>query len=163
MLYCEFLEGTGAPENAYSWAEYKRIEKIYNADDTMEKRDAYALYQKPDELTEALMKENNMLRDQNRKLHEEKAELREQIKEMNFIMEHMRQEYFEITFDTKKGYPKSWIINIGASNRKEAIEKVKCLWMKDSRLNEMHMFHIKARKLKDTEEFLYNYFAIVGK
>ena len=71
--------------------------------------------------------------------------------------------YYEITFDTKKGYPKSWIINIEAANRNEAIEKAKSLWLKDSRLNEMHMFRIKARKLKDTEEFLYNYFAIVGK
>lgn len=72
-------------------------------------------------------------------------------------------EYYEITFDTKKGYPKSWIINITASTVKEAVEKAKEMWAKDSRLSDMHMFHIKARKLKDTEEFLYNYFAIVGK
>lgn len=44
MLYCEFLEGTGAPDNQHSYKEYKRIEKIYNADDTMEKQDAYAMY-----------------------------------------------------------------------------------------------------------------------
>ena len=88
MLYCEFLEGTGAPENAYSWAEYKRIEKIYNADDTMEKRDAYAMYREPDELTEALMNEIRELRDQNRRLRKEKAELSEQIEEMNIIMKH---------------------------------------------------------------------------
>ena len=71
--------------------------------------------------------------------------------------------YYEITFDTKKGYPKSWIINISASNKHEAVEKVKSMWLKDSRLSDMHMFHIKARKLKETEEFRYNYFAIVGK
>ena len=88
MLYCEFLEETGAPENAYSWAEYQRIEKIYNADNTMEKRDAYALYQKPDALTQTLMKEISVLRDQNRRLRKEKAELSAQIEEMNIIMKH---------------------------------------------------------------------------
>lgn len=71
--------------------------------------------------------------------------------------------YYEITFDTKKGYPKSWIINITASTVKEAVEKAKEMWAKDSRFSDMHMFHIKARRLKDKEEFLYNYFAIVGK
>ena len=29
MLYDEFLNGTGATDNAYNYAEYKRIEKIY--------------------------------------------------------------------------------------------------------------------------------------
>lgn len=70
---------------------------------------------------------------------------------------------YEITFDTKKGYPKSWIINITASTVKDSVEKAKEMWSKDNRLSDMHMFHIKARELKDTEEFLYNYFAIVGK
>ena len=100
MLYCEFLEGTGAPENAYSWAEYQRIEKIYNADDTMEKRDAYALYQKPDELTEALMNEISALRDQNRQLRKEKGnlwgkvdELRAQVKKLESEREWNRN-YF---------------------------------------------------------------------
>lgn len=71
--------------------------------------------------------------------------------------------YYEITFDTKKGYPKSWIINITASSTKEAVNKAKEMWSKDSRLNDMHMFHIKSRKLNDAEEYRYNYFAIVGK
>lgn len=71
--------------------------------------------------------------------------------------------YYEITFDTKKGYQKSWIINIEANNRKEAIVKAKTMWESDDRLNEMHMFHISIRKLKDTEEFKYNYFVICGK
>lgn len=71
--------------------------------------------------------------------------------------------YYEITFETKKGYPKSWIINIAASSVKEATEKAKELWSKGSKLNGMHMFHVRARKLKDTEEFSYHYFAIVGK
>lgn len=88
MLYCEFLEGTGAPENAYSWAEYQRIEKIYNADDTMEKRDAYALYQKPDALTQALLEEISVLREVTRILRKENMDLSEQIIEMNIIMKH---------------------------------------------------------------------------
>ena len=54
----------------------------------MEKRDAYALYQKPDELTEALMNEIRELRDQNRHLRKERAELSAQIEEMNIIMKH---------------------------------------------------------------------------
>lgn len=47
--------------------------------------------------------------------------------------------YYEITFDTKKGYSKSWIVNTVAQNRKEALEKVKGMWQKDNRLNEMNM------------------------
>lgn len=38
MLYSEFLIGTEAPDNAYTYAEYKRIEKIYNADNNPENR-----------------------------------------------------------------------------------------------------------------------------
>lgn len=90
MLYCEFLEGTGAPENAYSWAEYQRIEKIYNADDTMEKRDAYALYRKPDELTEALMNEISALREQNRRLRKEKFSLIEEVDELGIQVKRLK-------------------------------------------------------------------------
>ena len=71
--------------------------------------------------------------------------------------------YYEITFDTKKGYPKSWVIHVEAQNRNSAIQKVKDMWDKDSRFNDMHMFHVKVRLLKDTEEFKYHYFAICGK
>ena len=92
MLYCEFLEGTGAPENAYSWAEYQRIEKIYNADDTMEKRDAYALYRKPDELTEALMDEIRALREQNEQLHKGNIRLWEKIDELRAQIKKLESE-----------------------------------------------------------------------
>ena len=49
MLYCEFIEGTGAPENEYTYAEYERINRIYMEDNSLEKSDAYKMYRKPDE------------------------------------------------------------------------------------------------------------------
>lgn len=69
---------------------------------------------------------------------------------------------YEVRFDTKKGYPKSWVVHVEADNREEAVRNVKTMWEKDSRLNDMHMFHISVRRLKDTEEFKYHYFAICG-
>lgn len=68
--------------------------------------------------------------------------------------------YYEITFDTKKGYPKNWIINITANTIDDAKNKCREMWENDSRLNTMHRFHIKCRLLKDTEQYKYNYFAI---
>lgn len=43
MLYSEFLEGTGAADTQESYAEYKRVEEIYMAADTMTKQDAYRM------------------------------------------------------------------------------------------------------------------------
>lgn len=68
MLYEEFLIGTEAPDNAHTYAEYKRIEVIYNNDNTMEKQDAYAMYQKPDKLTEDLLMEISSLKEKNANL-----------------------------------------------------------------------------------------------
>lgn len=62
MLYSEFLIGTEAPNNPHTYAEYKRIEKIYNADNNLEKSDAYAMYQKPEGLTQELLLENQKLK-----------------------------------------------------------------------------------------------------
>lgn len=62
MLYSEFLIGTEAPDNAHTYAEYKRIEKIYNANNNLEKSDAYAMYQKPEGLTQELLLENQKLK-----------------------------------------------------------------------------------------------------
>ena len=70
--------------------------------------------------------------------------------------------YYEITFVTKKGIRKEWIVHVEANNKKDAINYAKMMWEKDSRLNDMHMFTIEARLLKDTEEFKYHYFAICG-
>lgn len=44
------------------------------------------------------------------------------------------KKFYEIKFDTKKGFPKSWIIHVEASNKAEAISWTKELWQKDSRL-----------------------------
>jgi hypothetical protein len=43
MLYIEFLEGTGAVDTKESYVEYKRVEEIYMAADTMTKQDAYRM------------------------------------------------------------------------------------------------------------------------
>lgn len=45
MLYNEFLEGTGAVDNAASYAEYKRVERIYMESDHCTKQDAYRMAQ----------------------------------------------------------------------------------------------------------------------
>lgn len=55
MLYGEFLAGTQQPDNPYTYSEYKRIEAIYNNDNSMEKEDAYKLYQEPNEITAELL------------------------------------------------------------------------------------------------------------
>lgn len=47
MLYSEFLEGTGQPENIWTHKEYERINRIYNDNENMEKEEAYALFQNP--------------------------------------------------------------------------------------------------------------------
>ena len=82
MLYEEFLIGTEAPDNAHTYAEYKRIEKIYNADNTMEKQAAYAMYQKPDTLVEDLLKEISRLKEKNADLSWELGRAENQIKEL---------------------------------------------------------------------------------
>lgn len=43
MLYNEFLEGTGAVDTQANYNEYKRVEEIYMAADTMTKADAYRM------------------------------------------------------------------------------------------------------------------------
>lgn len=55
MLYEEFLIGTEKPDNEWTYAEYKRIEAIYNNDNSMEKSDAYKMYQEPNDLIKALL------------------------------------------------------------------------------------------------------------
>lgn len=62
---------------------------------------------------------------------------------------------YEITFLTKKGGEKSWIINVEASTAKEAKAQAMEMWYKD---HTAHAFDVQVRKLKDTEEALYNYF-----
>lgn len=63
--------------------------------------------------------------------------------------------YYVVTFDTKKGGDHSWIIHIKGKTLKDARQNTEELWYKD---NSAHMFHIKVRRLKDDEEFKYNYF-----
>lgn len=69
---------------------------------------------------------------------------------------------YEIRFDTKKGHPKKWVLHIEAATARDARAKAEEMWSKDKRMNDMHMFHISVRKLRDTEEFRWHYFAICG-
>lgn len=55
MLYSEFLAGTFEPDNLWTHAEYKRIEKIYNDNESMTKEEAYKLYRRPDQLTQIML------------------------------------------------------------------------------------------------------------
>jgi predicted RNase H-like nuclease (RuvC/YqgF family) len=69
MLYDEFLVGTGATDNSYNYAEYKRIEQIYLADDSMSKADAYKLYNAPNKFILSLLAENEKLKGEIKELH----------------------------------------------------------------------------------------------
>ncbi|MCD8215069.1 MAG: hypothetical protein LUC97_05460 [Clostridiales bacterium] len=61
--------------------------------------------------------------------------------------------FYRVEFITKKGGYKEWVIDVDAHTVKGAVNIAKKMWQKDA-----HMFGIKARRLKDTEEFLYHYF-----
>ena len=83
MLYSEFLIGTEAPDNMHTYAEYKRIEAIYNNDNSMEKKDAYNMYQKPDEFTKSLLEEISRLRAENSELQYKNKKQSSQIEDMS--------------------------------------------------------------------------------
>lgn len=85
MLYNEFLNGTNAPDNPHTYAEYKRIEKIYNADNRMEKIDAYKMYQKPDELTKTLLTEISRLKDERYQLESKLNKIKKENEELRKV------------------------------------------------------------------------------
>ena len=62
---------------------------------------------------------------------------------------------YRVEFVTKVGGWKDWVIDIEANTAKEARTKAEEMWYEHSK---WHTFHIEVRLLKDTEEFLYNYF-----
>lgn len=68
--------------------------------------------------------------------------------------------FYEVTFLTKKGGEKEWVIHIEAENAKEAKNKAKDMWNADKAKSGKHMFNVKVRVLKATEEFLYHYFKV---
>lgn len=55
---------------------------------------------------------------------------------------------YVVTFITKKGGYKIWMINVSAPSAKKAKEIAKNMWEKD-----FHMFSLYARQLKYYEEF----------
>lgn len=59
MLYSEFLTGTEATDNEWTYSEYKRIEKIYNDNNEMSKAEAYKMYQEPNKLIQDLIESRN--------------------------------------------------------------------------------------------------------
>lgn len=92
MLYSEFLNGTQATDNKYSYQEYKRIEEIYNNDNSMSKEDAYKLYKKPDAFISGLLEDLEDARSQAReisykycKLEKESEELKEDYRKEHSI------------------------------------------------------------------------------
>ena len=70
----------------------------------------------------------------------------------------MLRNVYRVNFGVKKGGYKSYVIDIEANNLKEARKAAESLWYEH---RTSHMFHITVRRLKDTEEFLYNYFSRV--
>lgn len=65
---------------------------------------------------------------------------------------------YEVRFETKKCGLQSWVINIEAYNAKQARERAEELWNEDIIYYNMHQFHIRVKRLADTEEFKYHYF-----
>ena len=65
---------------------------------------------------------------------------------------------YRVTHDTKKNGDASWAIDIERKTAKEAEAKALAHWYKASKA---HAFHVKTRRLKATEEFLYNWFVRV--
>ena len=70
--------------------------------------------------------------------------------------------YYEITFITKKGGSRMWVIHIEASQKASALLKAKTMWESDPKLKPMHRFDISGRVLKATEEFQFHYFTVVA-
>lgn len=64
---------------------------------------------------------------------------------------------YRVTFLIKKGGYRYYVIDIPAANRKKAREIAEMRW---NRLDG-HMFHLRVRRIKDTEEFLYHWFVEV--
>ena len=66
---------------------------------------------------------------------------------------------YRVNFDRKKGFYAHYVIDIEAANRDEAKEIAKKMWAEHFNERDVpNMFHLKVRKLRDTEEFLYHYF-----
>lgn len=83
MLYDEFLKGTGAADNGYSYCEYSRINKIYTEDNSMSKEDAYKLYNPPSEFVLSLMSENSAFSDRVKRQRRTLDEMEVQLKELS--------------------------------------------------------------------------------
>lgn len=95
MLYSEFLIGTEAPDNLHTYAEYKRIEAIYNDDNSMEKQDAYAMYRKPDALTSELLKEISKLQEKNSQLQgkvDQLEKINDELKKNQYRYDSLKEE-----------------------------------------------------------------------
>lgn len=69
--------------------------------------------------------------------------------------------YYRVEFETKVGGYKHWAIDVTATSIDKAKAAARNLW--ESNKCDGHMFHLRARVIKETEEILYNYFARVGK
>lgn len=94
MLYSEFLNGINKTENKYNYAEYERINAIYNANNDMTKEDAYKLYNEPNEVIKALLEENSFLKDLNLNKEIENSKMRKTIQELkdkNASLESVRK------------------------------------------------------------------------
>lgn len=101
------LKETLAPDNAYTYAEYKRIEKIYNADNNPEKSDAYAMYQKPDGVIQELLLENQKLKseitEQRFKIQDLEKEI-EQLKKNKWKYKDLKNEAEELKKQIQRSY-----------------------------------------------------------
>lgn len=64
--------------------------------------------------------------------------------------------YYRVTFDTKKGGYMHWVIDVEATSAKWAQLEAESKWY--GKEPEIHMFHIKVRRIKDAEEFVYHWF-----
>lgn len=90
MLYSEFLEGTKAPDNLYTYSEYERINKVYTDCDLMTKQEAYKMYMKPSKVIQELLTMLDEERSQAREIAYQYYKLE---KEHNELLESHRKEH----------------------------------------------------------------------
>lgn len=66
---------------------------------------------------------------------------------------------YRVSFDKKKYGFAHYVIDVETESKEQARACAEALWDKHFGYADVpHMFHVKVRRLKDTEEFLYHYF-----
>ena len=69
--------------------------------------------------------------------------------------------YYTVNFETKKAGYAYWVIQLAASNAKDACKRAKALWVQ-SGYDALHQFHLRAKKMPKGEQPQYQTFVVIG-